>query len=35
MMSLSTVPFSGSLTERLAAPTAGGIRLYWLGQAVS
>lgn len=33
MMSLSPVPFSGSLTERLAVPPADGIRFYWLGQA--
>lgn len=33
MTSLSPVPFQGSLAARLAAPPAGGVRLYWLGQA--
>ncbi len=33
MTSFSPAPFSGSLTERLAAPAGDGVRLYWLGQA--
>jgi L-ascorbate metabolism protein UlaG (beta-lactamase superfamily) len=37
MTSLSPVPFSGSLAARLsssqAAPPAGEVRIYWLGQA--
>jgi len=33
MTSFSSVPFSESLAERLAAPAGDGVRLYWLGQA--
>lgn len=33
MTTFSPVPFSGSLAAKLAAPPAGGVRLYWLGQA--